>query len=105
MLCARIAVRALSSTAMLSVTASLHGLDHDAKYQNQSAKKNRMHVTILAFVLTYHMIQNMVISAVAWQVHMAGAVNETRIIVKTNYLTGNIAMVTVNVTMESDVKI
>ena len=105
MLCARIAVRALSSTAMPSAIASQPGLAPDAKYRNPFAKKNLMHVTILAFVLTYHMIQNMVISAVAWQVHMAGAVNETRIIVKTNYLTGNIAMVTVNVTMESDVKI
>ena len=64
-----------------------------------------MHVTILAFVLTYHMILNMVISAVALLVRMAVAANEIQTIVRTSYLMETIAIVTVNVTMEFDVKI
>ena len=64
-----------------------------------------MHVTILAFVLTYHMILIMVINAVALLVHMAVAANVTQTIAKTSYLMETIAMVMVNVTMEFDVKI
>ena len=105
MLCAKIEARALSSTATQNAIASQPGQAPDAKYRNPYARKNLMHVTILAFVLTYHMILNMVISAVALLVHMAVDANEIRTIAKTSYLMETIAIVTVNVTMEFDVKI
>ena len=105
MLRAKIEASALSSMAMLSATVSQHGLDPAARFQNQFVKKNQMHVTTLAFVLTYHMIPNTVINAVVLLVHTAVDANETRTIVRMNCLMEIIAMVMANVTMESDVKI
>ena len=105
MLRAKIEARVLSSTVMLSAIASQHGLDLGVRFQNQFVKKNQMHVTTLAFVLTYHMILSTVINAVVLLVHMAVDANETRTIVKTNCPMETIAMVMVNVTMESGVKI
>ena len=90
---------------MLSAIASQHGLDLGVRFQNQFVKKNQMHVTTLAFVLTYHMILSTVINAVVLLVHTAVDANETRTIVKTNCPMETIAMVMVNVTMESGVKI
>lgn len=102
---AKIEARALSSTVMLCVIVSHHGQDPVARFQNLFAKKNQMHVTTLAFVLTYHMIPNTATSVVVLLVHMAVGANEIQTIVRTNYLMEIIAMAMVNVMMESDVKI
>jgi hypothetical protein len=106
MLSARTGEHVISTMGTPSVNVYRHGPGRDAKYQKRYVKKSLMRVTILASVLTSHMILTMDINVVVSLELMDVDANAIQIIAKTNYPTERTTVThTENVTTVSGVRI